>query len=68
MYINCFECQKKKKLCLQLVVFRYGTGKSMNNVLSYCGLVDARISKEWTGKKIYLNFSSIFGDFLFEIF
>ena len=27
----------------ELVVFMYWTGKSMNNLLSYCGLVDARI-------------------------
>ena len=25
-------------------------------------------NKEWTGKTIYFNFSSIFGDFFFEIF
>ena len=25
------------------------------------------ISKEWTGKMIYFNFSSIFGDFFVEI-
>ena len=25
-------------------VFMYWTGKSMNNLLSYCGLVDARIN------------------------
>ena len=30
--------------CSELVVFMYRTGKSMNNLLSYCGLVDARIS------------------------
>ena len=31
--------------CSELVVFMYYlTGKSMNNLLSYCGLVDARIS------------------------
>ena len=35
---------KEKKICLELVVFMYRTGKSMNNVLSYCGLVDARKS------------------------
>ena len=29
--------------CSELVVFVYWTGKSMNNLLSYCGLVDARI-------------------------
>ena len=31
------------KTCSELVVFMYWTGKSMNNLLSYCGLVDARI-------------------------
>ena len=30
--------------CSELVVFMYWTGKSMNNLLSYCGLVDTRIS------------------------
>ena len=30
--------------CSELVVFMYWTGKSMNNLLSYCGLVDPRIS------------------------
>ena len=48
VYINCFECQNKKKqfmytTCSELVVFMYWTGKSMNNLLSNCGLVDARI-------------------------
>ena len=48
MYMNCFECQNKKKqfmytTCSELVVFMYWTGKSMNNLLSNCGLVDARI-------------------------
>ena len=28
----------------ELVVFMYWSGKSMNNFLSYCGLVDVRIS------------------------
>ena len=48
LYINCSECQNKKQFvyttCSELVVFMYWTGKSMNNLLSYCGLVDARIS------------------------
>ena len=48
VYINCSECQNKKQFvyttCSELVVFMYWTGKSMNNCLSYCGLVDARIS------------------------
>ena len=30
--------------CSELVVFLYWTGKSMNNLLSYCGLVDVRIN------------------------
>ena len=30
--------------CSELVVFMYWTGKSMNNLLTYCGLVDPRIS------------------------
>ena len=54
VYTNCFECQNKNKktiyvifmytTCSKLVVFMYRTGKSMNNILSYCGLVYARIS------------------------
>ena len=50
VYIYCFECQNKNKkqfmytTCSELVVFMYRTGKSMSNLLSYCGLVDARIS------------------------
>ena len=30
--------------CSELVIFMYRTDKSMNNLLSYCGLVNARIS------------------------
>ena len=50
VYINCSECQNKNKkqfvyaTCSELVVFMYWTGKSMNNLLSHCGLVAARIS------------------------
>ena len=50
VYINFFECQNKTKqkimctTCSELVVFMYWTGKLMNNLLSYCGLVDARKS------------------------
>ena len=44
--------QKQKTICVhnmfspcsELVVFMYWTGKSMNNLLSYCGLVDVRIN------------------------
>ena len=51
---NCSECQNKNKKtifvqnmfspCSELVVFMYWTGKSMNNLLSYYGLVDVRIN------------------------
>ena len=48
LYINCFECQNKKQFvhttCSELVVFKYWTCNSMNNLLSYCGLVEARKS------------------------
>ena len=50
MYINCSECQNKNKkqfvytTCSEVVVFMYLTRNSMNNLLSYCGLVGARIS------------------------
>ena len=48
VYINCSECQNQKKFvyttCSELVVFMYWTRNSMNNLLSYCWLVDARIS------------------------
>ena len=49
VHINYFECQNKNKqfmytTCSELVVFMYRTDKSMNNLLSYCVLVDARIS------------------------
>ena len=48
VYINCSEWQNKKQFvyttCSELVVFMYWTGKSMNNLLSYCWLVDPRIS------------------------
>jgi hypothetical protein len=29
--------------CSELGIFMYSTGNSMNNLLSYCGLVDAKI-------------------------
>ena len=48
VYINCSECHNKKQFvyttCSELVVFICRTDKSMNNLLSYCGLVDARIN------------------------
>ena len=50
VYKNCFECQNKNKkhflytTCSELVFLSYWTCNSMNNLLSYCGLTDARIS------------------------
>ena len=50
VYINFSECQNKNKTkflytkCSEVGIFMYSIGNSMNNLLSYCGLVDARIS------------------------
>ena len=48
VYRNCSECQNKKQFvyttCSELGIFMYWTCTSMNNILSYYGLVDARIS------------------------
>ena len=41
--------------CSELVVFTYWTGKSMNNVLSYCGLVDVRINASDKDLLVSLN-------------
>ena len=48
VYINCSECQNKKNqfvytTCSELASFMYWTRNSMNNLSSYCGLVDAKI-------------------------
>ena len=48
MYINFSECQNKNKqlvytTCFELVAFMYWTCNSINNMLSYGGLVDAKI-------------------------
>ena len=46
---KCSECQNKNKrqfvytTCSDLVVFMYWTGKSMNNILPYCWLIETRI-------------------------
>jgi hypothetical protein len=50
VYINCPECQKQFLYttcfppCSELGIFVYLTCNSMNNLSSYCGLVDAKIS------------------------
>ena len=51
VYINCSECQSKNEkkkqflytICSELAIFMYWTRNSMNNLSSYCGLVDAKI-------------------------
>ena len=68
---NYSECQNKKKQTIypefmyttysELVVFMYRTGKSMNNHLSYCGLVDVRINasdKDLPVHNMYISYLS----------
>ena len=49
VYINCYDYQNKNKkqfvytTCSELGIFMYWTGDSMDNLLSYYGLVDAKI-------------------------
>ena len=47
VYKDCFECQNKKQClyttCSEVGIVLYWTQDSMNNLSSYCGLVDARI-------------------------
>ena len=48
VHINCSECQNKKQFVYttssEFGIFMYWTRNSMNNLSSYCGLVDTRIS------------------------
>ena len=46
-------------LCCELGIFVYSTGNSINNLLSYCGLVDARIST--SEKDLPVLFQCTFG-------
>ena len=49
VYINCSGCQNKNKkqfvytTCSELGIFMSWTSDSINNLLSYCGLVDEKI-------------------------
>ena len=69
VYVNCSEFQNKKQFmyttCSELVVFMYRTGKSMNNLLSYCGLVDARISASDKDLPVQKSKSVLMGKLLF---
>ena len=62
VYINCSECQNKKQFlytkCIELAIFMHWTRNSMNNLLSYCGLVDARISAYEKKLPVHLLFSN----------
>ena len=48
VYINCFLFWHSEQFmyttCSELVIFMYWTRNSMNNLLSHCELIDARIS------------------------
>ena len=49
VYTNCFFLfwyseQFMYTTCSELGIFMYWTGDSMNNLLSYCGLIEVRIS------------------------
>ena len=48
VYTNCvffwYSKQFMYTTCSELGIFMYWTGDSMNNLLSYCGLVEVRIS------------------------
>ena len=46
--------------CSELVVFMYSTGKSMNNHLSYCGLVDAKLRA--SGKDLPVGLDLLVGN------
>ena len=65
VHINCSECQNKKQFVYttssEFGIFMYWTRNSMNNLSSYCGLVDTRISASdkdlpVTGSSLESNF------------
>ena len=51
--------------CSELVVFMYRTDKSMimNNLFSYCGLVDVRISASEKDLPVLASISVFYGNF-----
>ena len=57
VYINCSECQNKNQFvyttCSELVVVMYWTGKSMNNLLPYCGLIDAKVRASYKDLPVF---------------
>ena len=67
VYITCFLFWHSKQFmyttCSELVVFMYRTGTSMNNLLSYCGLIDARISASEKDLPVQFQFQEFNSDF-----
>ena len=61
-HINWFLFWHSKQFmyttCSELVVFMYWTGKSMNNLLSHCGLVDVRINASEKDLPVHVNYVS----------
>jgi hypothetical protein len=65
VYINCSERQNKNKkpicvhnifsTCSEFGIFMYWTRNWMNNLLSYCGLVDKRISASEKDLSVIIN-------------
>ena len=45
----CFDVQNN--ICTQHVLYLYFSGNSMNNLLSYCGLTDARMRASEKGQE-----------------
>jgi hypothetical protein len=63
VYIDCPKCQNKINIyttCSELVNFMYWIGNSMNNLLSYCGLVDAGMRASYKDLPVTQNTTSDF--------
>ena len=67
VYINCSECQKAKQNKKQFVyttsselgIFMYWTCNSMDNLPTYCGLVDASISASDKNLPVQISLNEI---------
>ena len=60
-HVLCMFCP-----CSALVVFMYWTGNSMNNLLSYCGLIDAKIRASHKDLPVSVYIPNICLDWLFN--
>ena len=60
VYKHCFEDQNKNKkqclytTCSEVVFFLYWSQESMNNLSSYCGLTDSRMSASDTDLPVWI--------------